>query len=74
MDILLMTLIFIGMGIFSALTVFVIVVHTMFVCTPDWMDKYIPALTRIVIGIWILILALAGLDKLGYISILVGFP
>lgn len=73
MDIFLMTLIFIGMAIFAALTVFVIMVHITFVCTPDWVDKHIPALTRIVIGIWIIILALAGLNKLGYISKLAGF-
>jgi len=74
MDILLITLVFNGMIIFAALTVFVIAVHTTFVCTPDWLDKHIPALTRIVIGIWIIILVLAGLDKLEYICDLVGFP
>ena len=50
--------------IFAAMTTFVIIVNTMFICTPDWIDDYITPLTGIVIGIWtlILILTLAGIN------------
>jgi len=46
------------------MTTFVIIVNTMFICTPDWIDDYITPLTGIVIGIWtlILILTLAGIN------------
>lgn len=74
MDIFLITLTFIGMTIFAALTTFIILIHTTFVCTPEWLDKYIPSLTKIIIGIWIIILILIGIDKLGYISNLIGMP
>jgi hypothetical protein len=72
MDIFLTILIFIGMVLFAAMTTFVIIVHTMFICTPDWIDDYITPVTGIVIGIWILILilTLAGIN----VGELVSFP
>jgi hypothetical protein len=64
MDIFLNILIFIGMVTFAALTTFVIIVNTMFTCTPDWIDDYITPLTGIVIGIWIIIAILVGVSQL----------
>jgi len=58
MDIFLTILSCILLIIFAAMTTFVIIVNTMFTCTPDWIDDYITPLTGIVIGIWILILIL----------------
>jgi SNF family Na+-dependent transporter len=64
MDIFLTILVFIGMVIFAALTTFVSIVNTMFICTPDWIDDYITPLTEIVIGIWIIIAILVGVSQL----------
>jgi len=72
MDIFLTILSCILLIIFAAMTTFVIIVHTMFICTPDWIDDYITPVTGIVIGIWIiiLILILAGIN----VSELMSFP
>jgi len=64
MDIFLTILVFIGMVIFAAFTTFVIIVNNTFVCLPDWLESYISPLTKIVIGIWIIIALLIGVNQL----------